>query len=138
MDIHNNIKYVVAVQPYDPSATGTKTGIVIDRLGFDSVEFVHAVGAIAATAFTATPVIFEGAATGTLTSVADGDLLGTEVGARLSGGTTDNKTGKIGYRGTKRYVRMDLIVAGAATGFHAAICALGGASKGPQSTQAPI
>ena len=138
MDIHNNIKYVVAVQPYDPSATGTKTGIVIDRLGFDSVEFVHAVGAIAATAFTATPVIFEGAVTGTLTSVADGDLIGTEVGARLSGGTTDNKTGKVGYRGTKRYVRMDLIVAGAATGFHAGICALGGAAKGPFNTQAPV
>jgi hypothetical protein len=138
MDIHNNIKYVVAVQPYDPAATGTKTGIVIDRQGFDSVEFVHAVGAIAATAFTQTPVIFEGAATGTLTSVADGDLIGTEAGARLSGGTTDNKTGKIGYRGTKRYVRMDLIIAGAATGFPAGICALGGAGKGPQSTQAPI
>ena len=138
MDIHNNIKYVVAVQPYDPSATGTKTGIVIDRLGFDSVEFVHAVGAISATNFSATPVIFEGAVTGTLTSVADGDLIGTEALARLTGGTCDNKTGKIGYRGTKRYVRMDLIVAGAATGFHAGICALGGAAKGPQSTQAPV
>lgn len=138
MDIHNNIKYVVAVQPYDPSATGTKTGIVIDRLGFDSVEFVHAVGAIAATNFSATPVIFEGSVTGTLTSVADGDLIGTETLGKLSGGTCDNKTGKIGYRGTKRYVRMDLIVAGAATGFHAGICALGGAAKGPQSTQAPI
>lgn len=135
MDLHNNIKYVVAVQPYDPSATGTKTGIIIDRSGFDSVEFIHAVGAIAATAFTATPVIFEGAATGSLTSVADGDLIGTEVGARLAGTAADNKTGKIGYRGTKRYVRMDLIVAGAATGFHAAVCALGGGIKGPQSSQ---
>ena len=52
MDLHNNIKYVVAVQPYDPSATGTKTGIVIDRAGFEHVEFVHCVGAIAATSFT--------------------------------------------------------------------------------------
>lgn len=135
MDIHNNIKYVVAVQPYDPAATGTKTGIVIDRRGFDSVEFIHAVGAIAATAFTATPVILEGTTTGTLTSVADGDLIGTETGARLSGTSADNKTGKIGYRGTKPYVRMDLIVAGAATGFHAGICALGGAAKGPQNSQ---
>ena len=138
MDIHNNLKFVVAVQPYDPSATGTKTGIIIDRQGFDSVEFVHSVGAIAATAFTATPVIFEGSVTGTLTSVADGDLIGTEALARLTGGTCDNKTGKIGYRGTKRYLRMDLNVAGAATGFHQAICVLGGAAKGPQSTQAPI
>ena len=138
MDIHNNIKYVVAVQPHDPSATGTKTGIIIDRSGYDSVEFVHSVGAIAATAFVATPIIFEGAVTGTLTSVADGDLIGTETLAKLSGGTTDNKTGKIGYRGTKRYVRMDINIAGAATGFHSAICALGGARKGPQSTQAPV
>lgn len=138
MDLHNNIKYVVAVQPYDPAATGTKTGIVIDRSGYDSVEFVHMVGAIAATAFTQTPVIFEGAVTGTLTSVADGDLIGTETLAKLSGGTTDNKTGKIGYRGTKRYVRMDLIIAGAATGFPAAVCALGGAAKGPLNTQAPV
>lgn len=138
MDIHNNIKYLCAVQPHDPAATGVKTGIVIDRLGYDSVEFIHTVGAIAAAGFAATPIILEGAVSGTLTSVADGDLIGTEAGAALSGGTCDNKTGKIGYRGTKRYLRMDLNIAGAATGFHAAICALGGANKAPQSTQAPV
>ena len=137
MDLHYDVKYVCAIEPYNPSATGTKTGIVIDRQGFDKVEFIQQNGAIAATAFTFTPVILAGAATGSLASVADGDLLGTESGAALAGGTSDNKTGKIGYTGMLRYVRCDGILTGAATGFHAVICALGGQRKGPQSDQTP-
>lgn len=136
-DLHYDVKYVCAVGPFDPAATGTKTGIVIDRMGFDKVEFIQQNGAVSTANFAATPIIFEGAVTGTLTSVADGDLLGTETGAVLSGATSDNKTGKVGYTGSLRYVRCDLNVAGAATGFHAVVCALSGQRKGPQSDQTP-
>lgn len=137
MDLHNNAEFVTAVQPYDPSATGTKTGIIIDRAsyGYGPVTFAHMVGAIAATGFSATPVILAGAATGSLASVADTDLIGTEAGAALSGTAADNKCGKVTYKGTARYVRMDLIVAGAATGFHAGVAVLPGPRKGPRSTQ---
>jgi len=135
MNLHYNIKTSVAVQPWDPSATGVKTGIVIDRAGFDNVEFVMLNGAIAAAGFVLTPIIFAGATSGSMASVADDDLLGTEAAAALSAGSSDNMTGKIGYTGSLRYVRMDLNVVGAATGFHAGLCILSGQRKGPQSDQ---
>jgi hypothetical protein len=135
MDLHNNVKYLVAIAPTDPSATGVITGRVIDRSGFDAVEFVQQQAAITATDFVATPIVFAGSATDALASVADADLLGTEAGAALSGATSDNMTGKIGYTGTLRYVRCDLDVENAATGFHAVVCVLGGLRKGPQSDQ---
>lgn len=136
-DLHYDVKYVCAIEPYNPATTGTKTGIVIDRAGFDKVEFIIQNGAVTTTGFSFTPVIKEGSVTGTLTSVADGDLLGTETLAVLSGGTSDNKTAKIGYTGNLRYVSCDGVLAGAATGFHAVLCALSGQRKGPQSDQTP-
>jgi len=134
MDLHYNVKYRVAVAPQNPTGTGTLTGIVIDRAGFDAVEFIVQNGAVSG-AQVLTPIVFEGSATGSLASVANGDLLGTESGAVLSGGSSDNMTGKIGYTGDLRYVRCDLTVAGVATGYPAVLCALGKARKGPQSDQ---
>jgi hypothetical protein len=52
----------------------------------------------------------EGDVTGTMTSVADSDLLGTEALAGLgatatrTSGTSKNVSKRIGYKGTKRYV----------------------------------
>ena len=136
-DMHYDVKYVSAVEPFNPGATGVKTGIEIDRMGFDKVEFIQQNGAISTAGFIGTPIIFAGNTSGSLASVADGDLLGTEAGAVLSGATSDNKTGKVGYTGSLRYVRCDINLEGAATGYHSVLCALGGQRKGPQSDQTP-
>lgn len=136
-DLASNVKLVSIYPPQSPSTTGTETGAVIDRAGFDSVTFVIHNGAIAATGFTLTPVVKAGSATGSVAAVADTLLIGTEAGAAISGGTSDGDVAKIGYIGADRYVSCDLVVAGAATGLHSVVAILGHPRNAPQSTQVP-
>lgn len=134
-DLANNIRVVNVYQPQSPSSTGTESGTVIDRKGFNSVTFVVHNGAIAATGFTLTPVVKAGSATGSLSAVADTVLIGTEAGAAISGGTSDGDVAKIGYTGNERYVTCDLVVGGAATGIHSCVAILGHPINAPQGTQ---
>lgn len=134
-DLLNSIQLASVYAPASPSATGTEAGTVVDRAGFNSVTFVIHNGAIAATGFSLTPVVKAGSATGSLSAVADAELIGTEAGAVISGGTSDGDVAKIGYLGSERYVTCDLVVAGAATGIHSCVAVLGHAVRGPKSTQ---
>ena len=113
-ELHNNCEVRRVISPVAVGTTGTgQTGKIIDRQGYDGVEFLIGYGTITATAATFTVTVKEGDVTGTLTSVADADLLGTEsaaglaAGARTSG-TTKNVTKKIGYKGSKRYVQVNV------------------------------
>lgn len=134
-DLSNRIKLASVYAPASPSATGTEAGTVVDRVGFNSVTFVVHNGAIVATGFSLTPIVKSGSATGSLTAVADTELIGTEAAAAISGGTSDGECAKIGYLGSDRYVTCDLVVAGAATGIHSCVAVLGSPIKLPQSTQ---
>lgn len=134
-DLYNNVKAVKVIAPISPSATGAVSGAVIDRAGFNSVTFFIANGAVSATGFVMTPTVKSGSATGSLSAVADADLIGTEAGAVISGGASDGQIAKIGYVGMDRYVTVDLNVAGTATGVHAVMAVLGDPIKAPQSTQ---
>ena len=113
-DMHNLMLTRTAIKPVAIGTTGTgQTGKVIDRKGYDGVEFVIAYGEITSTAAVYTVTVKDGDVTGTLTSVADANLLGTEAaavpgtGARASG-TTKNVTKRIGYVGSKRYVQVNV------------------------------
>lgn len=114
-DMHSGISVQRVISPVAVGTTGTgKTGKAVDRLGYGGLEFILAYGAITSTSAVFTATVLEGDATGSMTSVADGDLIGTEalagVGAanpRVSG-VSANVTKKIGYRGVKRYVRVDV------------------------------
>ena len=114
-DLHNNIDIVESIDPVAVGTTGTgQTGAVVDRRGYDSVEAVLSYGAITATAATFTVTILEGDATGSMTSVADADLLGTEANAGLAAatrtdGSTENVVKRIGYIGNKRYVQAKIV-----------------------------
>ena len=114
-DLHNNIATAVAIEPVAAGTTGTgQVGNVIDRKGYGGVEFIIGYGAITATAATFTVTIKEGDVTGTMTSVADASLLGTETLASLAAGTrTDGSTEKVskrvGYLGNKRYVQCSVV-----------------------------
>ena len=114
-DLHNNIDIVESIDPVAVGTTGTgQTGAVVDRRGYDSVEAVLSYGAITATAATFTVTILEGDATGSMTSVADADLLGTESNAGLAAatradGSTENVVKRIGYIGSKRYVQAKIV-----------------------------
>ncbi len=117
MELHSNIKQVQAVIPAAIGANATKTGAVIDRQGYGGVEFLVSYGSITTTGSVVTVVVKEGDATGSLTSVADADLIGTEVLASLTAGARTAGTGKevtkrIGYKGNKRYVQCNLVQTG--------------------------
>jgi hypothetical protein len=112
--LHENMRTVVGVAPVAIGTTGTgQVGKIIDRSGYSGVEFLIAAGTITSTAAVYTVTVKEGDVTGTMTSVADADLIGTEAlagiaaGARTSG-TGKNVTKRIGYKGTKRYVQCGI------------------------------
>src|SRR5690242_9959065 len=115
MDLHNNIQALTVIYPRAAGVAAVgQVGKIIDRRGYGMVEFILSYGTISATGTTCIPVVKEGDATGTMTSVADTDLLGTEanaalgVGAQVSG-TNKNVVKRIGYKGIKRYVQVNLV-----------------------------
>lgn len=118
-DLHNNIAPKRVIAPIAIGANGTKTGKVIDRQGYGGVEFVASYGEVTTTGSIVTLVVKEGDVTGTLTSVADANLLGTELLASLPVQATartsevgKNVTKRVGYRGSKRYVSVNAISTG--------------------------
>jgi hypothetical protein len=124
-DIHNSIRVLTAIPPKAIGTSGATNGSlsgILDTKGYDSHEFIINHGIVGATGDTTTPVILESATTGgTFTSVSNDDLLGTEAAASLPAaprvsGSTQNFSTKIGYRGTKRFLRIRLFGVGHATG----------------------
>lgn len=105
------------IGPVAIGANATKTGKIIDRQGYGGVHFILGYGAIVTTGTIVTVQVKEGDVTGTLTSVADADLVGTETLASRAAGATTSGTGQnvrksIGYKGTKRYVQVNTISTG--------------------------
>lgn len=137
-DLHNNVRTKVALLPAAIGANATKTGVIIDRQGYGGVEFVVMYGAVTTTGTIVTAVMKEGDATGSLTSVADGDMLGTEAlvsllaGARVAG-TGKEVTKRIGYVGTKRYAQLNFVQTGTTSvGYIAAAALLHSPDSSPQ------
>lgn len=116
--LHSDFEARRCIAPLAIGANATKTGKIIDRQGFGGLEFLFSYGAVTTTGTVVTVVIKEGDVTGTMTSVADADLLGTEALASLlaatprASGSTNNVTKKIGYKGSKRYVQALLVQTG--------------------------
>jgi len=116
-DLHSQIRTKSTIAPVAIGANATKTGVVVDRQGYGGVEFIASYGAVTTTGSVVTLVIKEGDVTGTMTSVANSDLLGTEALASLAAGARVAGTGKevtkrIGYIGNKRYVSADTVSTG--------------------------
>jgi len=132
-DMHSNIKVLNAITPQAVGTTGAANGKlsgILDRQGFEAVEFVFQSAASASVADTINPVVLEAAATGdSFTSVADADLLGTESGQKLT--LTAAGASKIGYIGNKRYLKLRLYGIGTATAIVSAIAVMGKASRVP-------
>lgn len=117
-DLHNRTITKTVIAPVAIGANATKIGKIIDRQGYGGVEFLAAYGAVTTTGSVVTLVVKEGDVTGTLTSVADADLLGTEALVSLpattprTSGVAQNVTKRIGYRGAKRYVQVNAVQTG--------------------------
>lgn len=116
----SELKRVRSISPVAIGTTGTgQAGKIVDRrptvggitINYRRVIFEIDIGTITATNAAFTLVVKEGDVTSTMTSIADGDLDGTEAlavpatGTRTSG-TTKNVSFRLGYKGTKRYVQV--------------------------------
>ena len=131
-ELHNNIKVVHAITPAAVGTTGAaggKLSAVVDRQGYKEVEFVFASSASASVADTITPIVYESdtATTAGFAAVADADLVGSETALTL----TAAKSGKVGYKGSKRYVGIRLYGTGTATAIVSATALLGGPRHAP-------
>lgn len=118
MELQNNIRPVRLISPVAAGTTGTgKTSApsLGDRQGYGGVEIILNYGTVTATAATVAVTVLEGDVTGTMTSVADADLIGTETLAGLAAaatrtsGVSKNVTKRIGYKGIKRYVQVKMV-----------------------------
>lgn len=134
MDMHNNIKVVLAIAPQAVGTTGAANGKlsgVIDRKGYHAVEFTFSSGTSASVADTINPIVYESdtATTAGFAAVADADLIGTEAGQKLT--LTAAGASKIGYKGNKRYVGIRLYGLGTATAIVQAQALLGSPASAP-------
>ena len=116
-DLHSNMRSKTVVSPAAIGANATKTGIVVDRQGYGGVEVLVSYGAVTTTGTIVTLVVKDGDVTGTMVSVSDTYLLGTEALASLAAGARSAGTGKevtkrVGYSGNKRYFSADAVSTG--------------------------
>lgn len=108
-DLASKIDLKRALSPVSVSDNTVQTTEILDLQGAMSATLALALGSIADADTTFTIVFYEGAASNMSdeTAVADKDLIGTEALAAFQF-DDDNECRKIGYVGSKRYVRAKI------------------------------
>ena len=134
-DLMNNIHTVTAIAPVAARTDNTAiVSSIIDTLGYDSLTFVIVIGTNTDTNATFAVTMDEGNASDLTGSnaVATTDLIGTTALASYTF-ADDTETRKIGYGGTKRYVRLTITPSGNDAGniFVAAVAVLGHPMRAP-------
>jgi len=117
------------------STDTTTAGNIIDTQGFDSLTFLFNTGVITDGDYLL--LIEEGDDSGLsdAAAVADADLTTTEALASFTADTDDGKVSKIGYTGSKQFVRASIVSTNTSTGGTMGIVAVDGhPSDQPQST----
>lgn len=112
-DLHNNVFATIAVKTTTVT-TDTTTAATnnVDMQGFNAVEFFLQMGVITDGDYAL--VLTESDTSGSgYTAVADADLLGTE--PAFTTNTDDNSVGRVGYIGSKRYLRATVVSTNTAT-----------------------
>lgn len=131
-DLMNEVHPVRCISPVSVADNTAQTSQAVDLQGYDSCTFLIATGSLAdADATFAVEVQECDTSGGTYTAVADADLVGTEALAGFQF-DDDNEVRKVGYRGSKRYVKLVITPANnASAGLMCAIALLGHAYKSP-------
>lgn len=133
-DMHNNITPKRVISPVALADNTAAVGQIIDRQGYEKLEYIIATGALPDADATFTVLLEEGDAANLsdAAAVADADLLGTEALASFTF-ADDNKVFKLGYKGHKRYTRLTITPANLAAGAElvCAIAILGDPSVAP-------
>jgi len=116
MELHNSLQYTAVLPSGQISDNTAQVCTIVDMQGYRSLEFVINVGTLADTNATFTVLVEEGAESDLSdnSAVADVDLLGVEAAATGASFTfaDDDTIERIGYIGTKRYVRLTITPAG--------------------------
>lgn len=134
-DLHNRIHVARAISPVSVADNTAQVSQIIDRKGFESIEFVILTGSLADADATFTVLVEDGddSSLTDAAAVADAQLLGTEADASFLF-SDDNKCFKIGYVGYKRYVRLTITpAANTSAALLAAVAVLGSPSNAPTS-----
>lgn len=126
-DIKNNIDTVSSLEPA-LRATGTSNGSGVDLQGYGSAMVVVQFGAY--TNGTHTPSLEHSDDNSTFTAAAASDMDGSFTAVSSSANGT---TQRVGYRGSKRYIRAVMTVASGATGCYSGALVVRG-----QATQVPV
>lgn len=117
-DMHSNLKQIRVLSPIALTTTLGANAKILDLQGYQGCEFVVSIGTRTTTGGSISFIMKEGSVTGTLTSVADADMVGLEANiaiaaaASLVSGTHKNAVKRIGYIGQKRYVTLIPVPAG--------------------------
>lgn len=112
-DIHNLMKVSRVISPTRVTDDTAQVGQIIDNQGYDSLEYVIAIGTLADANATFAVLVEDGddSALSDNAAVVDGELLGTETEAGFQF-DDDDEVRRIGYRGNKRYTRMTITPSG--------------------------
>jgi hypothetical protein len=135
-DLFNNLKVSRALSPASVADNTAQVSQIIDMAGFKSMLFVIAAGSLADADATFTVTVDEGDASDLTGSnaVAAADLLGTTSGASFTF-AADDTVRKIGYIGTKRYVRLTITPgANASAAVLSCVAVQGHADLAPEDT----
>ena len=108
-DFHNNLLVKRAISSTRVTDNTAQVSQIIDRQGFESVEFVVNIGTLADADATVAFLLEEGdnSALSDAATVSATDTLGTQAAAGFQF-DSDNQVRKIGYLGIKRYLRVTL------------------------------
>lgn len=106
-DIFNTLQEKQVLAPLAITDNTTRVGTVVDLVGFDALKFSIAIGALADADATFTVLVEDSDDNVTYAPVADNFLLGTEAQASFTF-ADDNGQRSIGYKGSKRYVRLTI------------------------------
>lgn len=117
-DLYSNIGLATAILPAVKSAAGD--GITVDTKGYASLTFVITTGAIASAGDFGVAVQ-DSDASGSGFTAADADFVDSNAPATLAA----DSVYKVGYRGNKRYVRLQTTKAGGTSIALGAVAVLG-------------
>lgn len=134
-DLHNNLHIKRVISPVSVADNTDQVGQIIDRLGFQSLEYVIATGSLADADATFTTLLQEGDASdmSDAATVAAADTLGTQSQASFVF-SDDDKVFKLGYKGNKRYTRLTITpAANASAALVCAVAVLGDPEVAPTS-----
>ena len=112
-DLHNNIAAVVAKTIAAITSNTTTSGATVDMQGYDACEFVVQSGTLTDGSYAINVQHGDLANASDMADAATADLVGAEP---TFAATDDDKLKRVGYIGSKRYVRIQIVSTGTTTG----------------------